>query len=466
MNMACNENRRYKKKQTHTLHSHCIQYGWVDVRTIGENMAGGIESYVKSAHNRVFKCGINILPALLIGASVFLRCGRLEELPRAAKASYTWDASHVPVSKVIFRADSGKIVIVSRITLLEDGTLAAVTRHVTYASDAVISDQEDVWFVSWDGGINWNRQHNAPGGKEAESVSRYGGMDLFPLEFPDGTLLKTGCYSWENFKDTKENRDELHKQGFYIFTPEEGNAQGIISVSYRAWMRRSRDGGATWEEKEIPFPKPIPHLGSYVGPVITHEGTYILPVWGRFDLKKEPMHVSSFVLRTMDGGDTWTTGLVADGTEHALDFNETSIAQVPNGDLVAVMRTTDQVHLWTAISKDDGETWEGLRDSGMRGSTPYIVVTKDGILAALYSRRQTSLGFETTGLWACVSRDNGATWDVGHQVPLVETGDEFFDGYPGAVALPDGSVYVVYGFHGANSFGGTRFHPMNPDFGG
>jgi hypothetical protein len=109
----------------------------------------------------------------------------------------------------------------------------------------------------------------------------------------------------------------------------------------------------------------------------------------------------------------------------------------------------------------------------MRGSTPWVVTTKQGLLVAVYSRRDTKL-FPTTGMFACVSRDNGQSWDVEHQAMIRDNGTGTVDGYPQAVALPDGSVFAVYGLwlsipgrtvSGGISastrlaVGGTRFSP-------
>jgi len=47
---------------------------------------------------------------------------------------------------------------------------------------------------------------------------------------------------------------------------------------------------------------------------------------------------------------------------------------------------------------------------------------------------------------------------------LLDAGTEIVDGYPSAVALPDGTVYAVYTFHGSSAIGGTRFHPAHPSF--
>jgi len=210
----------------------------------------------------------------------------------------------------------------------------------------------------------------------------------------------------------------------------------------------------------------MPHLALYGDPLVTRGGIIIQPMWGRFDLKREPKYVSSLVLRSEDNGARWELRTIARAVD--FDFNETSITEAPNGDLVALIRTTGQRELWTAVSTDAGGTWSSPRTSGLLGSTPFLVTTKDGSIVAVYMRRATHPGgggFAQTGVFACVSRDNGRTWDANHQVCLVDAGTEVVDGYPSAVALPDGSVCAVYGFHGARAIGGTRFHSRGHDFG-
>ena len=112
--------------------------------------------------------------------------------------------------------------------------------------------------------------------------------------------------------------------------------------------------------------------------------------------------------------------------------------------------------------------WADPRDSGMRGSTPDVVPTKDGLVVAIFVRRAGHPGggeFARTGVCACVSRDHGQTWDTDHQVVIHDGGSEWIDGYPSAAALPDGSVLAAYGFYHDSGIAATRFHPRHPDFG-
>ena len=382
-------------------------------------------------------------------------------IARAEGFDWLWKAPRKHVNTVIRTAEGTKILQGPKVALLPNGALVTVVAHSNYASDAVVSDVEIEWFISHDGGLTWHRSDPLP----PDAAPRLNKYPTWPVRLKDGALLTIGSYGWENSTDTPEKRKELAAQGYYLFTPEEGNAKGVVSIIHRVWMSRSDDGGKTWKTSDIALPA-MPHLALYRDPLVTRGGTVIQPMWGRFDLKREPKRVSSLVLRSEDNGASWELRTVAKAVD--FDFNETSIAEAPNGDLVALIRTTGQRELWTAISTDAGRTWSAPRNSGLLGSTPFLVTTKDALIVAVYMRRATHPGgggFTQTGVFACVSRDNGRTWDVEHQVCLVDAGTEVVDGYPSAVALPDGSVYAVSGFHGARAIGGTRFHPRQPAFG-
>ncbi len=383
------------------------------------------------------------------------------------KPNWSWSEPQKPRSTVIQRADKGNIVIGPNIYLVDDGDLIVTFPHMEYLSDAVSTVTDTFVMRSSDGGASWTRSKQLP----ADFFER---EDHYwrALRLPDGTLLRNGSYGWENFPDTPEKRKELTDQGYYLFTPEQANAADTISIIHRVWMCRSRDNGKTWQKREIDFPMFIPHLAAYGDPIVTRDGTFISPMWGRFDLETEPRNVSSLALRTSDAGESWSFATIAQAGQGPDDFafNETSITQASNGDIVAVMRTTAQIELWGAVSSDDGKTWSQPFDTGMRGSTPAVVTTTDGLVVAVYSRREHTsarndgLGWPRTGMYACVSRDHGQSWDAQHQVMLLDAGTETLDGYPTAVPLPDGSVYTVYGFHGASAIGGTRFHPLHDDF--
>jgi hypothetical protein len=374
----------------------------------------------------------------------------------AAKPSWSWVRPRSHRNTVIAQANDNYVVQNASVALLDSGDLAVVLSHNRYTSDAVIEDIAIQTFVSGDGGESWQRGGALP----AIYGPVVGNCPRRAVRLSDGSLAAVGSRGWENFEDTPAKRQELSSQGYYFFSPEEGNAKGVISIIRRAWVSRSADNGRTWQTSDINLPFFTPHLACYGDCIVLRDGAFIQPMWGRLNLKLEPKYVSSLVLRSEDGGKRWDLCVVARAGD--CDFNETSVAQAPNGDLVALIRTTGQRELWTAVSKDEGKTWSEPRDSGLLGSTPWVVATDDHLVVAVYIRRETTPpggGFPSTGVYGCVSRDNGQTWDAAHQACLFDAGTEFVDGYPSAVALPDGSVYAVYGFHGARAIGGVRFHP-------
>ncbi len=342
------------------------------------------------------------------------------------------------------------------------GQLVAAYRECVYKSDAVVESSRTVYMVSCDEGLTW-QPYRQPGDGQRKSprtdqrgpggtVSSLNQAAVLP---PDGkTRIEAFSYGWENHPES--DRAQLEAKGFYIFDHKEGNVPGVLSIDYRVGMRRSRDGGATWETKEIKLPCFLPDLRPHMRGIALRDGTYLYPMYGRYNVKKEKL-VSSLVLRTTDGGDHWQIHTIAKAT--AVNFDETSLVEAANGDVVAVIRTDpNQTMLWQAISKDGGKTWSEARESGMRGSVPFCVRTSDGCLVCIYGRREKRIFPNGTGMYAGVSKDHGHTWQ---NLCLEDCGSQFVDSYAQAVALPNGKVFTVYTAfrNGRSSSCGTLFTP-------
>ena len=426
------------------------------------------------------------------GMFALCRCGsrrffRTKVTRMTSSAHWLWSGPHEPQVTLIQAASKGNSVLSAQIFLLADGDLIATFPHVRYYSDALVTPLETFCMRSRDGGISWNRfpKEELP----ADFFSVFPDIDPYEvywqaLRLNDGTLLGCNGCAWENFADTPEKRRELADQGYYVFTPEEYNAEGTISVANRYLMQRSTDNGTTWEGRPIPFPRFACFASAYGDPILTRAGTFLKPNYGRFDLNEEP-HVSSLVLRTTDGGDNWGVITVAKSGPGPddVDFDEHSVTEAPNGDIVSVIRRGSQIELWSAISHDDGRTWGAPFDTKLRGSTPAVVTTTDGLLAAVYSRRISNrhlreddgnVVWPRTGMYACVSRDNGRSWDSGRQVAVFDNDWKYVDGYPMARPMPDGSVYTVFAAtfladeekaeDAVSAIYGVRFHPLHEAF--
>lgn len=350
----------------------------------------------------------------------------------------------------------GRSILSPQLYVPGRGKIVVAYHDLVYKSDAVMEDDKVAYVASCDDGLTWEPypQNNVPHLSQAA---------ILP---PDGkTRIEAFSYGWENHPES--DRPQLEAKGFHIFDTKEGNIPGVLSVCYRAGMKRSRDGGATWEIGEIKLPRFMPDLRPMMMGIALQDGTFLYPMYGRYDIKKEK-YVSSFVLRTTDGGDTWEIHTIANAMngyfdksargEAANGFNETSLVEAPNGNVVAVIRTTDQIELWTATSKDGGKTWSEPRDSCMRGSAPFCVKTRDGYLVCIHGRREERLFPDGTGMYAGISKDNGQTW---HSICIEDDGLQFVDSYAQAVALPEGKVFTIYtaprgGLHASC---GTLFTP-------
>lgn len=176
----------------------------------------------------------------------------------------------------------------------------------------------------------------------------------------------------------------------------------------------STDVGVTWTQKTISFTAPKPIGGGYV-----HRGileladtarTLLVPIYVNYT-GQTGHHVD--LLQSTDGGLTWTTrstiGALADR-----DLNETTVARVADGTLLAVMRasvpdSTDNV-LWSARSKDDGKTWSTLKPVTIGAATmqtlgvdPNLLLLPNGALVLAYGRPDNRVAVSNDG--------TGETWD-------------------------------------------------------
>ena len=90
------------------------------------------------------------------------------------------------------------------------------------------------------------------------------------------------------------------------------------------------------------------------------------------------------------------------------------------------------------VSRDGGRTWTRMKPTPIQGYPPHLIRLNSGKVLTVYGRR-----IQAFGEYACLSDDQGRTWDVAHEIKLAGNfnGDL---GYPASVELPDGSILTVY----------------------
>ncbi|WP_421900020.1 sialidase family protein [Maridesulfovibrio sp.] len=123
-------------------------------------------------------------------------------------------------------------------------------------------------------------------------------------------------------------------------------------------------------------------------------------------------------------------------------LNETSIARLPSGRILAMLRQQPCMGgLFKAHSDDDGKSWSTAKPIGLYGEAPSIKLLPDGRVLAIYRgmiRKNPKCRVALT-----VSEDEGETWSRPQTLAWYK-GGRFHGGY-GDLAINDkGQVVTVY----------------------
>jgi len=203
-------------------------------------------------------------------------------------------------------------------------------------------------------------------------------------------------------------------------------SQALPHVNITRWML-SHDAGRTWSE---PVNLPPQHtIGFGAGPAIQLADNTILWVGeGRFDPKVD--HQTIGVFRSKDRGRTFSLhGVIT--CDH--EMNEPTIAQLPDGRLVMMVRVQGDV----SFSTDHGRSWTLPVATGVKMSDPHLLRLPNGVLACFHA------GWGVGGVRVILSPDNGRTWH-GPAETYGYAVDPGAYGYSHPMLLPDGTVYIVY----------------------
>lgn len=216
----------------------------------------------------------------------------------------------------------------------------------------------------------------------------------------------------------------------YYGNPQD--AKPDAGVKYKElWLTTSRDQGQTWSEPYL-----IPNLANACygcsSPIIElSDGTLLWPIYREY---QDPLRCWSGVVRSTDGGMTWTDPNWVDPEND--DNDEPALIELPGGQILCVMRTNTGDSMWWSVSDDQGLSWTPSRKIGFAGHAPYLFRTVNGILLLGHRLPGTSLHY---------SLDDGRTWTENVQL------DECIGAYPSMVGLSDGTVLFVYYEEGAGS---------------
>lgn len=122
---------------------------------------------------------------------------------------------------------------------------------------------------------------------------------------------------------------------------------------------------------------------------------------------------------------------------------EPHVVELASGKLLVMFRhqPKDRPAQWFLMqseSEDGGRTWTKPHNSGIWGFPPHLIQLRNGWVLVVYGHRR-----EPYGERACISRDEGRTWDIKNEIALATApGPDL--GYPSSVQLEDGSILTVY----------------------
>ncbi len=201
----------------------------------------------------------------------------------------------------------------------------------------------------------------------------------------------------------------------------------------------STDDGATWDQTVVASTAPFRRGYSPRPPCELPDGSVLLAL-GSHDEQG-----AIYVLRSADGGRSWDPPVVvSDGPP----MGEPTIAALPSGKLIVLSRERSGF-LHQNDSYDGGRTWTPTRRTPIWGFPPHLLRLSDGRLLVVYGIRRPPFGVR-----ACLSADDGETWDYDHELVIRDDMLNENLGYPTAVELPDGQIFAAY--YGEDAAGVTH----------
>lgn len=214
------------------------------------------------------------------------------------------------------------------------------------------------------------------------------------------------------------------------------------------WICRSNDSGKSWVRTELASP---PSRGNIeripFGDIVRlADGTLGVCIYEVSGSERKERRSAFYV--SADDGRSWEFA----GVIHGDGGNETAVICLPDGRLLAAVRTTKERRcrvecLVLCSSGDNGRTWEEGAAVTQSGQIPgHLLLLADGRLLLGYGVRVKEWGY--LGIGTKVSSDGGASWSKASF--LVRNSHDEWNGwpahdggYPSTVQLADGKLVTA-----------------------
>ncbi|MBI2191288.1 MAG: exo-alpha-sialidase [Planctomycetes bacterium] len=362
--------------------------------------------------------------------------------------AWKWDA-------VLYDQEDHVCGIGRRIWKLENEKLAirvgARREQGTFISDFGCDERGQSWILcSKDGGLNWKPGEPALP-DETETV------------LPDGTRISVVMGSERSAEENRavlaaagrdpsvfsnrgdywpaSKKEELLKKGYVVFDAFKGTVLTETALD----CQRSFDGGKTYERKRI---EGLPPMGRRIETFRTllslRDGTLLTACWGHRKGGTDGTGTFSFALRSTDRGGSWQLIPIGEDPAGRRDFDETDILELPDGGILAMMRSYEQpgrrkAYLHQSLSRDGGLTWSVPERTPIWGYPPQLTLLSSGAVHCVYAHRRYPFGIR-----ACLSHDNGRSWDIENEIIVRDDAMTGRVGYPTAVQVTDGTILTAY----------------------
>ena len=338
-------------------------------------------------------------------------------------------------------------------TLVKGKDVIVYRNEASYSHNAVVEQLQDgqLLVVIQEQNRRPLRSHNDPSSRAVLLRSTDGGNTWDPTtkttvvdtpneanndpsirQLSDGTLI-VNYFTWRC-----GNEQEVPTEHAYVRT--------LDGIHY-AWTTgthtmRSSDGGSSWENP-VTVPSPTGDDTLVSDPIIElPDGQLMIPLYASYPGEMD--HV--LVMRSQDGGRSWgePTTVIRDLLGQ-MDFNEPSLLYLPSGKLICMMRAhraREQEYgyfLYQSDSDDLGQTWSPVRRTLIWGHPPHLLRLQSGNILCVYGYRRPPYGVR-----ACLSHDDGQTWDLENELILRCDGIDADVGYPTSIQLADGRIFTVW----------------------
>jgi hypothetical protein len=302
-------------------------------------------------------------------------------------------------------------------TRLNDGRLAAVYRA---GAPHIGRGGRLDWVTSSDAGKTWSKPQVLAESPDDDRNPAFG-------QLRDGTLILAYCilsgYD-ETGTSLSKNRAERIFDGVYTI--------------------RSKDGGKSWSKPvkhtitSLP-PGAAPGTRAAVSPygkiVQLRDGTALMAVYYEVTKPDGSQEFQSWVYRSKNSGESWD-----DPTLIQADGNETALAVLKDGTVVAAPRTSRAGFLQVTRSTDGGRTWSPPSAVTKNSEHPAdLIQLQDGRLLMTFGERNPP-----RGVHALISSNGGVSWSPSEHIVLTADAPNVDCGYPSSIELQRGRIATLY----------------------